>query len=107
MPRTPQDHLSAGGVDLGAAMRRQEEDQALMQRALETALHRPHTVHEHTMHACGVAEISPKVRAVIVALPSGEQHRIHLDPFNSRALAEALGKPFEAESEDAAEKPGS
>lgn len=94
----PGDHLSPGGVDLGAVARRQQQDAQRIQHALENAMHNPHTVHEHTTHAVGVADISARVRAIIVALPSGDQHRIHVDPQNARGLAEALGKPFAGES---------
>jgi hypothetical protein len=98
-------------TELGAQQRRESERAGMMQRALEDAMHAPHEIRDLHVHATGVAEIGPMQRAIIVALPTGEQLRVHLNPQNARGLAEALAKPFEGESEggssSALELPGS
>ncbi len=88
--------------DLGAQRRRHQEEVAADQRALERAMHEPHSVEDITQHATGVAEIGPMQRAIVVATRDGKQRRIHVVPQTARDLARALGAPFEGESEDGA-----
>jgi hypothetical protein len=90
----PDEQFQRQALDLGAQHRRAHEHQALMQAAIEDALHRPHRITEIQISGTGVAELGDQRRAIVVALPTGEQLRIHLDGATSRTLGEALSAPF-------------
>lgn len=91
--------------DLGAAARDAQDYQQMMEAAIRDAMDRPTEVREVQVSGTGVVELSPGVRAIVVALPTGVQLRIHLSKQNAIDLSRALGAPFKTSLEAPPEEP--